>query len=164
MKTLLAIVFATVLTAGVAEARPSRPIQNALQIIQVEKAAIYSGRYTHYNPNTVRNVISQLAGHANSALREARSARSRQALTELLASLREEHAYSFRFERYRLASMELLLLNYERFLELAISSEGGVGGGGFDGGGFLERSSGQENVPCDERANANNTREAVLCE
>lgn len=156
MKTLLAIVFAAFLTTGMAEARPSQPIRSALQIIQVEKAAIYSGRYTHYSPNTVRNVISQLSGYANAALREARSSRSQQALNELLASLREEHAYSFRFQRYRLASMELLLLNYERFLELAASSDQG-------GGGFLERS-GEENVPCDERANPNNTREAVLCE
>ena len=108
-----------------AEANPRtiEHIDRALQVTGTELQAVYSGRYTHYRPETIRNVLGQLQNEASAALQGAESLEARTALQGLLRSTQEEYSYSFRFQYYRLESTRLLLVNYERFLRQARQSE-----------------------------------------
>lgn len=137
MKTLfLAVV--SLLASAAAEAHPNtiQHINRALEITNVEMQAIYSGRYTHYRPDTIRNVLSQLSSEASAALQTAEGPESRKDLADLLRSINEEYSYSYRFQFYRLESTRLLMVNYQRFLTQARQSESIHGGEGSHGGNF----------------------------
>ena len=132
--------FVTALVAllpSLAEAsqRTIEHIDRALEITNVEMQAVYSGRYTHFRPDTIRRVLGQLQSEATAALQAAESVEARTALADLLRSTQEEVSYSYRFQYYRLESTRLLLVNYQRFLNQARQSESLHGNNGGSWGG-----------------------------
>lgn len=133
-----------------AEANPRaiEHIDRALQVTGTEMQAVYSGRYSHFRPDTIRRVLGQLQSEAGAALSVADSLEARTALQNLLRSTQEEYNYSFRFQRYRLESTRLLLVNYERFLHQARQSESLHGQNGGNYGGVRPCNAGMSRVGC----------------
>jgi hypothetical protein len=121
MKTLL--LFLALIPSAFADSRVVPHIEHALGTTRAEYAAIYSGRYTSYRPETIRSIISSLLADERAAAQLATDSEGRAALRDLDRSLSEEYQYSFRFGYYRLASTELLLRNWERLFRLALQSE-----------------------------------------
>lgn len=109
--------------AASADARVTPYIDHALGITETELGAIHSGQYQYYRPETIRSIITQLLADERSAATVATDEDGRQALRDLDRSLDEEFQYSFRFQYYRLASTELLVLNWARLFRLARDSE-----------------------------------------
>ncbi|MCO5142865.1 MAG: hypothetical protein M9962_07235 [Oligoflexia bacterium] len=108
-----------------ASTRSVENINSALNIIDIEMQAIYSGNYTHYRPETIRNILRNLYSLSESAAQSADTRDAREALQSLMRSLDEEYSYSFRFQKYRLESTRLLLTNYQRLLQIARRAEQG---------------------------------------
>lgn len=110
-------------SAAEASQRTIEHIDRAYSITLVEMQAIYSGRYRQYRPETIRNVLGQILNEARPALHVAESEEARSSLASLIRSAEEEYNYSFRFQFYRLESTRLLIVNYQRLLQLARQSE-----------------------------------------